>query len=69
MGLMQRLQRLDQRAGVAPVAGQSRRDFLEWLARRRLQAYVPVEVYAELVELHDKVARLEATVEALQKQR
>ncbi len=67
LGLVQLLQRLDQRAGVAPPPGQSRRDFLDWLAQRRLQAYVPREVYAELVELHDKVARLEAQVAAMEK--
>jgi hypothetical protein len=71
MGLMQRLRRLDQKAGLIPPDGraQSRRDYLDWLARRRLQAHVPPEVYAELVELHDRVARLEAEVASLRRRR
>ena len=64
MGLMQRLRRLDERAGLVGRAGLSRRDYFAKLANSRIATAGPVsaEVYAELVDLHDKVARLERAV-------
>jgi hypothetical protein len=66
--ILARLSRLDDRIGIRgarPKPGQSRRDFLASIARSRLTGYVPNSVYLELVELHDRVAALEATVDQL----
>lgn len=70
MGMMQRLRRLDERVGFLGRAGLSRRDYLAKLANSRIATAgpVPAEVYAELVDLHDKVARLERVVDQLQRQ-
>ena len=69
MSIFQRLSRLDDRVGLPsarPRPGESRRDYLASIARSRwLGGYVPNQVYLELVELHDKVASLEARVELL----
>ena len=57
------LRRLDERAGALPPAGADRRAHLAWLGGARWRSgYVPQEVYRELVELHDRVERLEAEV-------
>jgi hypothetical protein len=72
VGILNRLSRLDDKLGmqgIGPRAGESRRDFLERLARSRMMAYVPRSVYVELVELHDRVAALEATVAQLEADR
>lgn len=66
MGIRRRLQRLDELAGAAPPQGTDRRGRLHWLATSRLTAYVPRDVYCELVELHDRVARLEAALQRLE---
>ena len=58
MGIFERLRALDRRMGIGRRDGESRRDFFERCARR--SAYVPSELYWELVELHDRVAALEA---------
>ena len=65
---MQRLRSLDQRVGGVRRDNEPRRDYLARLHNGRVAVYVPREVYGELVELHDKVAKLEATVAQLQKQ-
>ena len=70
MGVMQRLRRFDdrvgQRFGGLRKSTESRRDYLDRLGRTSFTGYVPREVYAELIELHDRVARLEATVARLE---
>lgn len=68
MGILQRLSQLDDRVGfrgARPKPGQSRRDYLASIGRSRLTGYVPTSVYLELVELHDRVEALEATVAEL----
>ncbi len=70
MSIFQRLSRLDDRVGLLcsrPRPGESRRDYLASIARS-LGGSVPNQVYLELVELHDKVASLEARVELLERQ-
>lgn len=66
MGIMQSLRRADQRVARTRRDDESQRDYLARLGDRRVEIYVPREVYAELVDLHDKVAALEATVARLQ---
>jgi len=66
--ILRRLSRLDDKVGIRgsrPKPGQSRRDYLAGIARSRFTGYVPNSVYLELVELHDRVAALEATVAEL----
>lgn len=58
MPIRDRIAKLDRRAGWAPRQDETRRDFLLRFGKRR--GYVPAEVYLELVELHDRVERLEA---------
>ena len=68
MSLLSRLSRLDEKVGIRgsrPSVGQSRRDWLASIARSRFTGYVPSSVYLELVELHDRVTALEATVDEL----
>lgn len=71
MGIMQSLRQVDQR--VIRARGrrgdESQRDYLARLSAHGIEAFVQREVYAELVELHDKVATLEATVARLQAER
>jgi hypothetical protein len=65
MGIADRLDRLDRRFRLGDNRqrpGESRRDYLARLASRTVVAYVPLEVYEELVELHDRVERLEAAL-------
>jgi hypothetical protein len=65
MGIVDRLYRLDRRAGLGGKRrrqDEERRDYLARLATRTVVAYVPIEVYEELVDLHDRVARLEAAL-------
>lgn len=69
MGIMQSLRRVDQRVARTRRDDESQRDYLARLGDRRVEFYVPREVYAELVQLHDKVATLEATVARLQTER
>jgi hypothetical protein len=69
MGIMQSLRRVDQRVARTRRDDESQRDYLARLGDRRVEIYVPREVYAELVDLHDKVAALEATVARLQEER
>lgn len=69
MGIMQSLRRVDQRVARTRRDHESQRDYLARLGDRRVEIYVPREVYAELVDLHDKVAALEATVARLQAER
>lgn len=72
MGILGRLARLDEKSGVkgpGPAPGQSRRDYLADIAGSRLSSFVPKSVYLELVELHDRVAALEAALEQLKLQR
>lgn len=66
MGIMQSLRRVDQRVTGTRRDDESQRDYLARLGDKRVEIYVPREVYAELVDLHDKVAALEATVARLQ---
>jgi hypothetical protein len=69
MGIMQSLRRVDQRVARTRRDDESQRDYLARLGERRVEIYVPREVYAELVDLHDKVAALEASVARLQAER
>ena len=72
MDIFARLSRLDDKIGIRasrPKPGQSRRDYLAGIGRSRLTGYVPNSVYLELVELHDRVAALEATVAELKASR
>lgn len=69
MGIMQSLRRFDQRVARTRRDDESRRDYLVRLGDRRVEIYVPREVYAELVDLHDKVAAMETTVAHLQAER
>jgi hypothetical protein len=69
MGIMQSLRRVDQRVARTRRDDESQRDYLARLGERRVEVYVPREVYAELVDLHDKVAALEASVARLQAER
>jgi hypothetical protein len=69
MGIMQSLRRVDQRVARTRRDDESQRDYLARLGDRRVEIYVPREVYAELVQLHDKMATLEATVARLQAER
>jgi hypothetical protein len=68
MGLMDRVRRLDERAAArfGPRNGESRRDYIERRGRNPLMRYENPHVYREIVELHDRVAELEAQVAALQ---
>jgi len=65
MGILRRLKRLDERVGLLPPEGADRIGRLQWLSTSRLTGAVPHDVYRELVELHDRVARLEAAVQRL----
>lgn len=69
MGIMQSLRRVDQRVTGTRRDDESQRDYLARLGDKRTVVYVPREVYAELVQLHDKMATLEATVARLQAER
>jgi hypothetical protein len=53
------LRQLDRRLGFSARPGESNRDLFIRLAKRPA-AYVPAEVYEELVSLQDRVQRLEA---------
>ena len=69
MGIMQSLRRVDQRVTGTRRDEESQRDYLARLGDKRTVVYVPREVYDELVQLHDKMAALEATVGRLQAER
>lgn len=69
MGIMQSLRHVDQRVTRTRRGDESQRDYLARLGANRIEAFVPREVYAELVQLHDRVATLEATVARLQAER
>ncbi len=64
MGFINRLNKLDDKLGMGAGIrkGESRRDYLGRLARRRFLGYADPNVYRELVDLHDKVASLEDRV-------
>ena len=67
MGVLDRLDRLDLKMGfqrMRPRPGEIRRDFFDRVGNARFQAYVPRSVYLELVELHDRVAALEARLDS-----
>ena len=44
----------------SPRPRESRRDFLARMRDSKGKGYVPKQVYAELVELHDRIDRIEA---------
>lgn len=71
VGILDRLNRLDDKVGsraAGPRPGETRRDYLSSFAHLRW-GYVPRSVYLELVELHDRVAALEAEVAELRAER
>ena len=55
--------RLNSRNRARPRVGETRRDYLAWLARQPA-AFVPPVVYAELVEIRDRVEALERALQA-----
>jgi hypothetical protein len=62
MGFLDRARSFDRRwARGGQKDGESRREFLERRSRGT-QMYIPRQVYEELVELHDRVARLETAL-------
>lgn len=67
MGILDRLKNLDAAVGAGPRAGEYRHEYLARMARSRWRTgYVPRALYAEVTDLHDRVAALEARVAALE---
>jgi hypothetical protein len=71
MGLFKALHRLDQRAGYGPKPGESRRDHVARMAAHwtmKLDTYGRRAIYAEMVELYDRLEALEQEVADLRAQ-
>ncbi len=66
------LDRLDSRFGIGGLGhapGDTRISYLRRLSTRRAQNWMPPEVLAEVVSLHERVAALEAEVASLRRER